>query len=261
MPSPDSESRFFALADPYERFMGRYSRSLAPEFARVAQVAAGERVLDVGCGTGALTAVLADAVGAERVAAVDPSEPFVNECRRRVPGGDVRVGPAEALPFEAQSFDRALSQLVFHFVSDPAKAVREMARVVRPGGSVAACVWDMNGGMTLLSAYWRAVKDIEPGTPGEETRFGVGEGQLAELWTNAGLRNVEHGAITSRSEYESFDELWESFLGGIGPAGAHACSLDAARRDAVRAALYRRVGAPQGAFELTARAWYAVGSV
>ena len=113
----------FQKADAYETFMGRYSRSLAPEFARAAGVAGGERVLDVGCGTGALTAVLADLVGADQVAAVDPSEPFVEECQASVPGADVRVGPAEALPFEDGAFDRALSQLVFHFVQDPAASV------------------------------------------------------------------------------------------------------------------------------------------
>lgn len=255
------ETEFFKAADAYERFMGRYSRPLGPEFARAAGVAAGDRVLDVGCGTGALTGVLAELVGPGNVAAADPSEPFVEACRERVTGADARVGPAEALPFEDDAFDRALAQLVFSFVSDPAAAVAEMARVTRPGGAVAACVWDMTGGMTLLSTYWRAVNDVEPGTPGEERRFGTSEGQLATLWREAGLRDVQQGALTVSSAYESFDELWDSFLGGTGPAGAHATSLDGERRDRVRGVYQRKIGSPPGPFELTARAWYAVGTV
>src|SRR5207342_2642742 len=142
--------------DTYDNFMGRYSRVLAPKFARAAEVAAGQDVLDVGCGPGALTAVLAGVVGADHVAAADPTEPFVEQCRARVPGADVRLAQAEALPFADESFDRTIAQLVFHFVSDPIASVGEMKRVTRTGGKVAACVWDFTGGMTMIRAYWDA---------------------------------------------------------------------------------------------------------
>src|SRR4051794_32089086 len=132
MTSPADKS-FFTDADAYQRFMGRYSDRLAPEFAAVAGIAEGEHVLDVGCGAGALTTVLAGIAGGENIAGVDPSEPFVEAARARVPEADLRVGPAESLPFEDGTFDAALSQLVFHFVDDPARAVAEMKRVTRVG--------------------------------------------------------------------------------------------------------------------------------
>jgi len=258
MTSPGSS--FFTNADAYERFMGRYSRSLAPEFARAAGVSAGQQVLDVGCGTGALTTVLAQIVGAEQVSAVDPAEPFVEQCRANVPGADVRVGPAEALPFEDQAFDRALAQLVFHFVSDPAAAVAEMKRVSHPGGQVAACVWDMTGGMTMIRAYWDAAREADPDAPDEIERFGGKPGQLVDLWREAGLEDLTDCALEVSSRYEDFDELWQSFRRGEGPVGAHAASLRGAKHDAVRDALHRRVGSPAGSFELTARAWCVVGT-
>jgi SAM-dependent methyltransferase len=168
MPSPGSDQALFQKADAYERFMGRYSRPLAHEFVRAAGVAAGQRVVDVGCGTGALTSVLAELVGPDHVAAADPSEPFVVKCRADVPGADVRVGPAEALPFADRSFDRALAQLVFHFVADPAAAAGEMMRVTRRGGTVAACVWDFTGGMSMLRAYWELGPRGRPERPGRD---------------------------------------------------------------------------------------------
>ncbi|HEY7602815.1 MAG TPA: methyltransferase domain-containing protein [Gaiellaceae bacterium] len=250
----------FQKADAYENFMGRYSRRLAPEFARASGVDRGQRVLDVGCGTGALTSVLADIVGPGSVAAVDPSEPFASQCGDSVPGADVRVGPAEALPFGDGEFDRALAQLVFHFVDDPAKSVSEMARVTKPGGVVSACVWDMTGGMTMIGAYWAAVS--ETGVPGrsEVERFGGKPGELAGLWHDSGLRDVDDRAITVSSGYRDFDELWATFRAGVGPVGVHAESLEGDALDAVREEFRRRIGSPEGAFELSATAWFAAGT-
>jgi SAM-dependent methyltransferase len=261
MTSPGSDQTLFQNVDAYERFMGRYSRPLAREFARAAGVAAGERVLDVGCGTGALTSVLAELVGPDLVAAADPSEPFVEECRIRVPGADVRVGPAEALPFGDGTFDRVLAQLVFHFVGDPAAGAAEMARVTRSGGRVATCVWDFTGGMTMLRAYWDAALEIDSDAPDEIDRFGGRPGELAAMWRDAGLREVTDGSLTVSSQYDDFDELWQSFLGSVGPVGAHVASLDESRREAVREALRRGLGSPAGSFTLAARAWYAGGVV
>lgn len=261
MTSPGTDAGLFHGADAYERFMGRYSRPLARELARAAGVRAGERVLDVGCGTGALTAVLAEIVGPDRVAAADPSEPFAARCRARLPGVDVRIGSAEALPFEDETFDCTVSELVFHFVRDQAVAARELARVTRPNGRVAACVWDFTGGMTLLRAYWDAAREVDPGAPDESGRFGGKRGELVSLWREAGLRDVADVPLEVSSEYRDYDELWQSILGGIGPVGVHAVSLDESRRAAVRDALFRRLGAPAGAFTLGARAWCAVGVV
>ena len=251
----------FANASAYQRFMGRYSDKLSHEFARAAGVGPGQHVIDVGCGSGALTVVLAEIVGAENVAGVDPSEPFVAEARTRVPGADLRVGPAESLPFEDASFDAALSQLVFHFVQDPAQSVAEMRRVTRPGGRVAACVWDMTGGMTMLRSYWDAAREAGATATDEIERFGGRPGQVAQLWRDAGLRDVVDESLTVSADYEDFDELWTSFLGAAGPVGAHAVSLDEQQAAAVSAALHRRIGSPDGPFTLTASAWYAAGVV
>jgi SAM-dependent methyltransferase len=261
MTSPASDQGLFQAADAYERFMGRYSRPLAREFVGVAGVSAGERVLDVGCGTGALTRILADRVGSKLVSAADPSEAFVEVCRGQVPGADVRVGSAEALPFEDDTFDCALAELVFHFVADQAGGVAEMARVTRSGGRVVACVWDFTGGMTMLRAYWDAALEVDPDAPDEAERFGGRPGELAALWRDAGLREVADGSLTVSSQYDDFDELWETFQWGVGPAGAHWASLDGPHRDALFEALRRRVGSPDGPFTLTARAWYALGVV
>jgi SAM-dependent methyltransferase len=261
MTSPDSDPVFFANAQAYQQFMGRYSDRLAPEFAGAAGVTPGEHVIDVGCGSGALTTVLAGIVGAENVAGVDPSEPFVAEARTRVPRADLRVAPAESLPFEDAAFEAALSQLVFHFVQDPVRSVSEMRRVTRPGGRVAACVWDMTGGMTLIRAYWDAAREAGTTTTDESERFGGHPGQLATLWREAGLRDVVDDSLTVSAEYRDFDELWESFLGAAGPVGAHAASLDQEAAPAVAGALHRRLGSPERHFELTARAWYALGTV
>jgi SAM-dependent methyltransferase len=261
MTSPASEPVLFANAAAYQQFMGRYSDRLAPEFAGAVGVSEGERVVDVGCGSGALTTVLAQIVGAENVAAADPSAPFVAEARARVPGADLRIVPAESLPFEDGTFDVALSQLVFHFVHDPARAVSEMRRVTRRAGRVAACVWDMTGGMTLLRSYWDAAREAGTTTTDETERFGGHPGQLATLWRDAGLRDVVDDSLTVSADYRDFDELWQSVLGASGPVGAHAASLDERAAAAVAGELHRRLGAPDGAFTLTARAWYALGAV
>jgi ubiquinone/menaquinone biosynthesis C-methylase UbiE len=153
---------FNVTADAYDRFMGRFSEPLAARFVELAQVQAGQRALDVGCGPGGLAAQLVDRLGADAVSAVDPSAPFVAAVRARLPGVDVRSAVAEHLPFPDDSFDLALAQLVVHFMADPVSGLSEMARVTRPGGLVAACVWDRAGGSGPLATFWRAVHDIDP---------------------------------------------------------------------------------------------------
>jgi SAM-dependent methyltransferase len=261
MTSPASDPFFFTNAAAYQEFMGRYSDRLASQFAETAGVSPGQSVVEVGCGPGALTTVLAEIVGTENVAGVDPSEPFVAGARARVPGADLRVGSAEELPFEDGTFDAALSQLVFPFLDDPARAVAEMRRVTRATGRVAACVWDMTGGMTLIRSYWDAAREVGATGPDETERFGGRPGQLAGLWRDAGVSDVVDESLTVGADYRDFDELWQSMRGAAGPVGAHFASLDEEQRAAVADALRRRLGSPEGPFSLTARAWCVVGVV
>jgi len=249
---------FAVPAAAYDRFMGRYSSRLAPLFADFAGVRDGQNVLDVGCGPGALTEELARRVGAERVAAIDPSESFVAAIRGRLPGVDVREGPAEALPFDDDAFGAALAQLVVHFMSDPVGGLREMARVTQAGGVVAACVWDHAGGGSPLAAFWDAVHDLDPDAAGEAELAGGREGHLSELFSQAGLGDIEEVALTVRVQHATFDEWWEPFMLGVGPAGAYVAALDAVETERLRERC--RAVMPAAPFEVTAVAWAARGT-
>lgn len=248
---------FNVAADSYDRFMGRYSTLLSPQMADLAGVRAGQRVVDVGCGPGALTAVLVDRVGAGNVAAVDPSEPFVESARARFPGVDVRHAPAEELPFDAAAFDAAVAQLVVHFMSDPAAGLREMRRVTRPGGVVAACVWDHAGGRGPLSLFWEAVRATDPGALDESRLAGARRGHLGELFEEAGLRDVVAGEVVARLEHATFDEWWEPYTGGVGPAGAYVAGLEPDARERLRERC--RSLLPAAPFTLESIAWSARG--
>ena len=252
-------STFQVPGESYDRFMGRYSVPLAVVFADAAGVEPGWTALDVGCGPGALTAELARRLGPENIAAVDPSKPFVEACRRRHPGVDVRLGRAEELPYPDGRFDAALAQLVLHFVSDPDAAARELGRVVREGGLVAACVWDFAGGMTMLRLFWDAARALAP-DQAETRRFGR-EGEIAELFAGVGLAELRSGALDVSVRYEDFDDFWTPFLGAAGPAGSYVSSLDEERQRRLREELRLRLGSPDGPFPLAARAWFAVGHV
>ena len=258
---PVPGARTFAVSgDAYDAFMGRYSRPLAAEFATFAGVATGMRVLDIGCGPGALTGELVRRLGTVNVAACDPSEPFVAACADRHPGVEVRRGAAEQLPFEDDAFDLAAAQLVLHFVSDPPRAGAECSRVVRPGGAVAACVWDFDQGMELLRAFWDAALSLDPEAPDEARvlRFGR-PGEIAQWLADAGLTQIEETTLTVASEYRDFDELWTSLLAGIGPAGSYCVGLPESTRHDLRSALYERLDSPSGAFRLEALARAARG--
>jgi SAM-dependent methyltransferase len=253
---------FTAAAEHYDRFMGRYVPTLAAGLADGAGVRAGMHVLDVGCGPGGLTAELAARVGADHVAAVDPAEQFVAACAERHPGADVRVAVAEELPFADDAFDAALSSLVIAFMRDAAAGVGEMARVTKPGGVVAACMWDLpGGGMTMLATFWRAARAVDPGVKGEEARAGVRDGEIAGLLRGAGLVDVEAGTLTTSADYDDFDDFWEPFTFAVGPAGQYLAKLGDEQREAVRVDCRRQLGEPDGPFSLDARAWFARGTV
>ena len=206
---------------------------------------------------------LAAVAGVQRVAAVEPSQPFLDALRERFPGVDARLGSAESLPFEDGAFDTALAQLVVNFMTDPVAGVAEMQRVTRRGGAVASCVWDYPGEMTLLRAFWDAAAALDPDgvePVDERTRMAFGrQGELADLWRETGLVEVEDGEILVSAEYEGFDDLWEPFTVGVGPAGGYASSLEPERRDALKIEYRRRLSDPVGGLRLNARGWYAVG--
>jgi SAM-dependent methyltransferase len=250
---------FDVAADAYDRFMGRYSRSLAPQLADLAGVRAGQRALDVGCGPGALTTELVGRLGAEAVAAADPSQPFVEAARRRHPGVEVAVAGAEDLPFPEDTFDVSLAQLVVSFMSDPAAGLAEMGRVTRAGGVVAACVWDHAGGKAPLSPFWRAVAELEPGARDESGQPGAREGDLAALFQAAGLDGVQADELWVRVEHASFEEWWDPFALGVGPAGIHLAGLDADARAELRERCRLLLG--DGPVRLAMRAWAARGRV
>lgn len=251
---------FLVSGQAYDLFMGRYSRELAPAFADAAGIAAGQDVLDVGCGPGALTGELVRRTGADRVLAVDPSPPFVEACAQRYAGVQVRLAPAEALPFDDAVVDAVLAQLVLHFVGDPDQAAREFRRVLRPGGRVGACVWDFAGGMEMLRAFWDAALEVDPGAPAEAQtlRFG-GPGEMVEQLDSVGFVDLDETVLQVSSPYTGFDELWAGFLYGIGPAGGYLVTLPQEQQDAVREALHRRIGSPAGGFTLGATARCVVG--
>jgi SAM-dependent methyltransferase len=247
---------FDVSADAYGRFMGRYSEPLAVQFADLAAVGPGQRVLDVGCGPGALTAELVRRTGTDTVSAVEPSESFAAAVRERLPGVDVRQSPAERLPFPDGAFDAAMAQLVVHFMTDPVAGLREMGRVTRPGGVISACVWDHAGGRGPLAVFWRAVRQLDPAAGDESDLAGVREGHLAALFAQAGLNGTEVTTLTVQTGYASFGDWWEPFTLGVGPAGAYVASLTPDRRAALRDQCRQLL--PAGPVEISATAWAAV---
>jgi len=248
---------FDVPADAYLRFMGRYSEPLAVQFADLAGVRPGQRALDVGCGPGVLTAELVRRLGTARVCAVEPSESFVAAARERLPGVDVRRAAAEKLPFPDGAFDVTAAQLVVHFMTDPVAGLREMARVTRPGGVVAACVWDHGGDRGPLTTFWRAARQLDPSARNESDGAGADEGALAALFAAAGLGGAAATTLTVQVRYATFEQWWETFTLGVGPAGGYVTALadDRCRllRDHCRQLL------PAEPLDVSATAWAVTG--
>jgi ubiquinone/menaquinone biosynthesis C-methylase UbiE len=252
-----------AAVENYDRFMGRYATGLAPKFADAAGVRSGMRVLDVGCGPGALAVELAGRVGEDNVAAIDPDSEFAAACQARIPGANVREGVAESLPWDDGTFDAAMCSLVVAWMSDADQGISEMARVTKPGGTVAAAMWDLHGdGLQMLSHFWGAAREIDPSVADadEQPRAGTREGDLVERFDRAGLQGVTGGTLETSVEYADFDDYWQPFTSGGGPAsGAFYASLDDADKTTLRETV--RASLPQSPFTLQARAWLALGTV
>jgi SAM-dependent methyltransferase len=245
---------FEVPAESYDAFMGRYSRHLAGPMADLAGVTSGNRVLDVGCGPGALTTELAARVGAAAVTAIDPSEQFVLATRGRVPGATVERASAENMPFPDGRFDAALAQLVVHFMTDPVAGLREMGRVTRPDGAVAACVWDhAAGGSGPLSVYYEALHEVDPSRPNESDRPGTRPGHLAALFAAAGFEGIDEVTLTARVEHPTLEEWWGPFELGVGPTSEAFAELGPERVAQVRERC--REALPPAPFTVEARAW------
>jgi SAM-dependent methyltransferase len=255
----------FAESDAYERFMGRWSRRLAPLFVKFVSVGECDSVLDVGSGTGALACAIADALPSTRVTGIDRSDAFVREAQARATSDRTRfqVGDAQLLEFPDSTFDTTVSILVMNFIPDPAKALREMIRVTRPGGLVAAAVWDYGNGMELLRVFWDEAVALDPSIAAHDERHMplCGPGELAALWRENGLDRVEDQSIAIELSLASFDDYWRPFLGGQGPAGGYTVSLSDERRAAFEARLRTRLlgSGPDRPFTLHARAWAVKG--
>ncbi len=251
---------FAGSAEHYDEFMGRYAFQVAAELIDDAAITPGMRVLDVGCGPGTLTGLLVSLLGATQVAAIDPAPQFATATHVRNPGADVRTGGAEDLPWSDDTFDAALACLVIGFMSDPEQGCREMARVVRPGGTVAACMWDIAGDrMGMLARFWDAVRSVHPEAGGEHAMPGTSEGEIAGLFERVGLDDVVAGEVSAHVDYPGFEDFWRPLTYGIGPAGQYLVALPDSECDQVREAC--RAALPSGAFTVDATAWCARGTV
>jgi len=263
----ESEAKMFSMSAEYERFMGRWSRLLAPAYIAFAGAKDGDRVLDVGTGTGALVSALAAKLTSSEVTGIDPSEGFISYAKSNAKSGRVRfeVGDAQALRYKDASFDQTMALLVMNFVPDHTKAVGEMRRVTRPGGVVSACVWDYDAGMEMLRFFWDEVVALDPAmAPRDERNMKLSRaGQLGELWRQAGLVSVEEKPLVIEQAFASFDDYWAAFLTGAGPAGAYVVSLGDERRRELEARMRKRLlgNRADGAFVLKARAWCVRGEV
>jgi SAM-dependent methyltransferase len=252
--------------DPYERYVGRWSRQVAPRFLDWLRVPEGRRWLDVGCGTGALAAAILDRCAPASVVAIEPSPGFRDVATRNLAGkAAVHAGSATEIPLAGGSADVAVSGLVLNFVPDTQAALREMSRVLGPGGTVGAYVWDYAGKMELMRFFWDAAAELDrDAAPLDEgTRFPLCRAAaLEQAFAAPGLRDVRVSAIDIPTRFSSFDDYWQPFLGGQGPAPAYAMSLtEEARgrlRDRIRARLKPE---PDGAIALVARAWAVRGTV
>lgn len=263
----EAEAKMFAAGAGYEHFMGRWSRLLAPHYIAFAGVKNGDRVLDVGTGTGSVASTVEASMPASRIVGIDPSAGFIAYARKSAKSARVHyeVGDAQALNLKDASFDNTLALLVMNFIPDPGKAINEMRRVTRPQGIVSACVWDYDQGMQMLRFFWDEAIALDPAIePRDERHMKLSrQGQLGDLWRTAGLINVKEQPLVIDQAYSSFGDYWESFTKGAGPGGAYVVSLPEDRRRLLEARMRKRLLGyrADGSFTLTARAWCVRGEV
>ena len=255
----------WAKGDAYEAYVGRWSRLVAAEFVRWLGVPPGRRWLDVGCGTGALTATVLAGAEPSEVVGVDPSEGFLATARTRIddPRATFHTGDARSLPLPDQRFDAVVSGLALNFVPDPARAVAEFARVAAPGAVVAAYVWDYAEGMGMIRELWDAAFTLNPAAAelDEARRFTICAAEpLRDLWEGSGLGSVSTQLIEISTRFDDFQDFWEPFLGGQGPAGSYVVALPDQDRDALRELLRSRLDSPDGSIVLPAKAWAVRGT-
>lgn len=258
----------FSNAESYERFMGRWSRLVAPKLVEFSGLPAGGQVLDVGSGTGSLAFAVAERDARAQVDGVDPSKEYVAYAagRNRFPDRvRFQVGDAQQLSVADAHFDAAVSLLVFNFIPDEKKAVREVRRVTKPGGRIAAAVWDYSDGMTMLRIFWEAAAAVDPGAEKltEKSMKLCRRGELTALWKEAGLVNVREEPLEIATRFQSFADYWDAFLLGQGTAGAYAVRLNHETRAALRSELMRQLALPSETtpFSLPARVWAVRGDV
>lgn len=259
-------AEMFANAIGYEHLMGRWSVRLAPLYADFAQLTDAGKILDVGCGTGALVKVITHMTRTSEIVGVDPAQSFVDYARTQCndPRVTFRVGDAMQLPLPAATFDQTLSLLVMMFIPQPEKAANEMRRVTRPGGTVSACTWDRDG-LELSSIFWEEAVRLDPGADARSQRpkHSNREGQLTTLWQSAGLENVKETVIRMQLPFASFNDFWDPHLKGVAPQGAYVATLSQERREALRQGLRRRLLGERsdGPFALQAKALAVRGTV
>jgi len=261
-------SDMFGDAEAYERFMGRWSRLVAPLLIDFAALPDTGRVLDVGCGTGSLAFAIVDRKPKSHVVGIDPSKEYVAYANSKNPFPDrvsFQVGDAQKLPFPDASFQAAVSLLVFNFIPDSAKAIREVRRVTKPAGTISAATWDYGDGMRMLRAFWDAAASIDSRAEKLDERHMplCHAGELSQLWKQAGLENVEERPLDITIRFKSFVDYWDAFLLGQGPAGTYVRSLDRDQLLHLRGEVKRRLplSAGDGPFSLPARAWAVRGAV